>query len=128
MQRPYFEEKSELLWWQWPLKGPFCSMNNRYYNLELILVDSNIFSNDCTWHRHLELVKSKAWKRTNIHLRKPRVLSPLRSLRTGNEEDFVPLACEDDQYNNAYIFQLDTRIYFNLIGNHFRLFTSLLYT
>ena len=22
-----------------------------------------IFSNDCTWHEHLELVKSKAWKR-----------------------------------------------------------------
>ena len=25
-----------------------------------------IFSNDCTWHEHLELVKSKAWKRINI--------------------------------------------------------------
>ena len=24
------------------------------------------FSNDCTWHEHLELVKSKAWKRINI--------------------------------------------------------------
>ena len=24
-----------------------------------------IFSNDCTWHEHLELVKSKAWKRIN---------------------------------------------------------------
>ena len=26
---------------------------------------SIIFSNDCTWHEHLELVKSKAWKRIN---------------------------------------------------------------
>ena len=25
-----------------------------------------IFSNDCTWHEHLVLVKSKAWKRINI--------------------------------------------------------------
>ena len=25
-----------------------------------------IFSNDCTWHEHLEKVKSKAWKRINI--------------------------------------------------------------
>ena len=32
------------------------------------------------------------------HLRKPRVLSPLRSLRTcvRNEVDLVPLACKDD--------------------------------
>ena len=29
------------------------------------------------------------------HLRKPRVLSPLRSLRVRNEVDLVPLACED---------------------------------
>ena len=29
------------------------------------------------------------------HLRKPRILSPLRSLRTC-EVDLVPLACEDD--------------------------------
>ena len=25
-----------------------------------------IFSNDCTWHEHIKLVKSKAWKRINI--------------------------------------------------------------
>ena len=25
-----------------------------------------IFSNDCTWHEHLELVNSKAWKRINM--------------------------------------------------------------
>ena len=25
-----------------------------------------IFSNDCTWHEHLELVKPKAWKRITI--------------------------------------------------------------
>ena len=29
------------------------------------------------------------------HLRKPTVLSPLRSLRVRNEVDLVPLACED---------------------------------
>ena len=29
------------------------------------------------------------------HLRKPRVLSPLRSLRVRNEVDLVPLVCED---------------------------------
>ena len=33
-----------------------------------------------------------------LHLRKPRVLTPLRSLRTcvRNEVELVPLACEDD--------------------------------
>ena len=31
----------------------------------------------------------------NHHLPKPRVLSPLRSLRVRNEVDLVPLACED---------------------------------
>ena len=30
-----------------------------------------------------------------LHLRKPRVLSPLRSLRVSNDVDLVPLACED---------------------------------
>ena len=29
------------------------------------------------------------------YLRKPRVLSPLRSLRVRNEVDLVPLACKD---------------------------------
>ena len=33
------------------------------------------------------------------HLRKPRVLSPLRSLRVRNEVDLVPLACEDGHKN-----------------------------
>ena len=31
----------------------------------------------------------------NPHLRKPRVLTPLRSLRVRNEVELVPLACED---------------------------------
>ena len=35
------------------------------------------------WHRY-------------VHLRKRRVLSPLRSLRVRNEVDLVPLACEDE--------------------------------
>ena len=25
-----------------------------------------IFSNDCTWHENLEVIKSKAWKRINV--------------------------------------------------------------
>ena len=29
------------------------------------------------------------------HFRKPRVLTPLRSLRVRNEVELVPLACED---------------------------------
>ena len=29
------------------------------------------------------------------HLRKPRVLTPIRSLRVRNEVEVVPLACED---------------------------------
>ena len=28
-------------------------------------VSSIIFSNDCTWYEHLELIQSKAWKRLN---------------------------------------------------------------
>ena len=40
-----------------------------------------IFSNDCTWHEHLELVKSKAWKRINI-MRKLKFQLDRKSLQT----------------------------------------------
>ena len=52
--------------------------HNKPYNPPVLLnqtqiavVDSHkllgiIFSNDSTWHEHLELVQSKAWKRINI--------------------------------------------------------------
>ena len=36
----------------------------------------------------------------HTHLRKPRVLSPLRSLRVRNEMYLVPLACEDATHHN----------------------------
>ena len=39
------------------------------------------FSNDCTWHEHLELVKSKAWKRINI-MRKLKFQLDRKSLQT----------------------------------------------
>ena len=39
-------------------------------------------------------------KQCKGHLRKPRVLSPLRSLPLRNEVDLVPLACEDVQRND----------------------------
>ena len=39
------------------------------------------FSNDCTWHEHLELVKSKAWKRINI-IRKLKFKLDRKSLQT----------------------------------------------
>ena len=40
-----------------------------------------IFSNDCTWHEHLELVKSKAWKRINT-MRKLKFQLDRKSLQT----------------------------------------------
>ena len=39
------------------------------------------FSNDCTWHEHLKLVKSKAWKRINI-MRKLKFQLDRKSLQT----------------------------------------------
>ena len=39
------------------------------------------FSIDCTWHEHLELVKSKAWKRINI-MRKLKFQLDRKSLQT----------------------------------------------
>ena len=39
------------------------------------------FSSDCTWHEHLELVKSKAWKRINI-MRKLKFQLDRKSLQT----------------------------------------------
>ena len=40
-----------------------------------------VFSNDCTWHEHLELVKSKAWKRINT-MRKLKFQLVRKSLQT----------------------------------------------
>ena len=40
-----------------------------------------IFSNDCTWHEHLELVESKAWKRINT-MRKLKFQLDRKSLKT----------------------------------------------
>ena len=40
-----------------------------------------IFSNDCTWHEHLELVKSKAWNQINI-MRKLKFQLDRKSLQT----------------------------------------------
>ena len=38
-------------------------------------------SNDCTWHEHMEYIKSKAWKRINI-MRKLKFILDRRSLQT----------------------------------------------
>ena len=48
---------------------PLCLLNH----IQIADVNSHkhlgiISSNDCTWHEHLELVKSKAWKRINTML------------------------------------------------------------
>ena len=40
-----------------------------------------IFSDDCTWHENLELIKSKAWKRINI-MRKLKFELDMKSLQT----------------------------------------------
>ena len=40
-----------------------------------------IFSNDCTWHEHLKLVKFKAWKRIKI-MRKHKFQLDRKSLQT----------------------------------------------
>ena len=40
-----------------------------------------IFSNDCTWHENLELIKSKAWKRINV-MRKLKFELDKKSLQT----------------------------------------------
>ena len=38
-------------------------------------------SNDCTWHEHMEYIKSKAWKRINV-MRKLKFILDRRSLQT----------------------------------------------
>ena len=38
-------------------------------------------SNDCTWHEHMEYIKSKAWKRVNV-MRKLKFILDRRSLQT----------------------------------------------
>ena len=40
-----------------------------------------VLSNDCTWHEHLEYIKSKAWTRINI-MRKLKYKLDRRSLQT----------------------------------------------
>lgn len=40
-----------------------------------------VFSNDCSWHNHLELIKSKAWTRVNV-MRKLKFKLDRRSLET----------------------------------------------
>ena len=37
------------------------------------------FSNDCTWHKHLDYIKEKAWSRMNI-MRKPKYEIDRKSL------------------------------------------------
>ena len=49
-----------------------------------------IFSNDCTWHEHLELVKSKAWKRINL-MRKLKCQLDRKSLQTFYFSFILPL-------------------------------------
>ena len=43
------------------------------------------------------------------HLRKPRVLTPLRSLRVRNEVELVPLACEDAPRCKSQILAKETK-------------------
>ena len=40
-----------------------------------------IFSNDCTWHEHLDYIKTKAWHRVNI-MRKLKFTLDRKSLQT----------------------------------------------
>ena len=40
-----------------------------------------VFSNDCTWHEHIELIKTKAWKRINV-MRKLKFVLDRKSLQT----------------------------------------------
>ena len=40
-----------------------------------------IFSNDCTWHEHLDYIKTKAWQRINI-MRKLKFTLDRKSLQT----------------------------------------------
>ena len=59
-------------------------------------------SNDCTWHEHLELVKSKAWKRINI-MRKLKFQLDRKSLQTIYFSFIRPLLeYADVVWNNAH--------------------------
>ena len=40
-----------------------------------------VFSNDCSWHEHLEYLKAEAWSRINI-MRKLKLKKDIRSLQT----------------------------------------------
>ena len=49
-----------------------------------------VFSNDCSWHEHLEYLKAKAWSRINI-MRKLKFKLDRRSLQTINFSFIRPL-------------------------------------
>ena len=79
----------------------------------------------CKGYQQKTLVNKKLMKKgefsnlcrypSKLHLRKPRVLSPLRSLR--NEVDLVPLACEKPA-------DLDLNTVFNRVLSGFKLFSK----
>ena len=60
-----------------------------------------IFSNYCTWHEHLKLVKSKAWKRINI-MRKLKFQPNRKSLQTTYFSFIRPLLEYADVVWNNY--------------------------
>ena len=71
-----------------------------------------IFSNDCTWHDHLENIKKKAWTRVNV-MKKLKFKLDKRSLQTiyiyfiskkiSNDQELIqsdPKSCPQNQKGN----------------------------
>ena len=65
------------------------------------------FSNNCTWHSHLEIIKSKSWKRINI-MRKLKFELDRKSLQTIYFSFIRPLLeYADVVWNNCTKYESD---------------------
>ena len=58
----------------------------------------NVFCLIVFVHIFIEKTCEKVLFHKLFHLRKPRIPTPLRSLCVRNEEELVPLACEDEVF------------------------------
>ena len=49
-----------------PLHPPFFMSKQQISEVQYHKHLGIFLSNDCTWHKHIEYIKSKAWKRINV--------------------------------------------------------------
>ena len=49
-----------------PLHPPILMSNQQITEVQFHKHLGIFLSNDCTWHKHIEYIKAKAWKRINV--------------------------------------------------------------